>query len=139
MCENCTPFKTAKFSSYQEFATFEKTLDAKCEDGTFIRVVTADDTENATFIDTYECTTCGEDWVLAAPEHFSHGSFLPNENGIVLYENNETSESYQTNSGSTFKTFQAKSKSGCGCCLGMIFLIILVIIYLVDAIVSFVF
>jgi hypothetical protein len=129
MCEKCTPFTIDKFSSSEDFITFEKKLDAECAGGTFIRVVTADDTENTLLTDTYECINCGKDWVLSIPENAWHGYFLPGKNGVSIHQSSESTRN--------FKTFQGKGNNGCGCCLGMIFLFIALIIYIIYSFFSF--
>lgn len=129
MCEHCTPLTTENFSSQKDFKTFEKVLETKCVDGTFVRVVNADETENRLFEDNYQCTFCGTDWVLSIDENSWRGYFLPVE-GITMREPIETN--------SRFETFQGKRSKNCGCCLGMIFLFIALILYLIYEFSSFV-
>ena len=73
MCEHCTPLAKNTFPSEQDFISFEKVLEAKSIDGTFIRVIDTDELEHNTRKSTYQCTFCGTDWVLSVPENFNRG------------------------------------------------------------------
>ncbi|QHI37685.1 hypothetical protein IMCC3317_30660 [Kordia antarctica] len=132
MCEHCTPLTAKNFSSQKDFKTFEKVLETKCVEGTFVRVVNANETENKSLEDNYQCTFCGTDWVLSIDEGSWRGYFLPVE-GVTVFEDHQTNE---TNS--RFETFQGKRSKNCGCCLGMIFLFIALILYLIYSFASFV-
>jgi hypothetical protein len=132
MCEHCTPLTTQKFPSEQDFISFQKVLKTKLVDGTFIRVITAEDLP---LEPRYQCTFCNTDWVLSVPERSIRGYFLP-EQRIVEYENNETNNNFETFQG---KAFQGKRSKNCGCCLGMILLFLGLIIYGLYSLVSFLF
>ncbi len=133
MCEHCIPLTVKNFSSQEDFEHFEKILQAKCIDGTFVRIVNADETRNASLKENYQCTFCETDWVLFVDTHSERGYFLPSE-GVTVHENNQTAES-----ASRFQTFQTKSKGNCGCCLGVFFLFLALIIYGLYSLVAFLF
>lgn len=127
MCEHCTPLTRENFPSEQDFIAFEKVLEAKSVDGTFIRVITANDLP---LEPRYQCTFCNTDWVLSVPERSWRGYFLP-EQSVANYENNNTNTS--------FESFQTKTKGNCGCCLGMTFLFLALIIYGIYSLIAFLF
>lgn len=138
MCEHCTPLTVKDFSSQRDFGDFEKILQAKCIDGTFVRVVNADETKSAALEETYQCTFCNTDWVLFIDGRSERGYFLPVE-GVTIHEDNQA---YETNSNfETFQkeTFQGKRSKNCGCCLLMILLFLGLIIYGLYSLVSFLF
>ncbi|MBC8754188.1 hypothetical protein H2O64_05860 [Kordia sp. YSTF-M3] len=133
MCEHCTPLTVNNFSSQEDFGDFKEILQAKCIDGTFVRVINAGETRSALFDENYQCTFCETDWVLFVDGRSEHGYFLPAE-GITVRDNDQT---YESNS--RFEAFQPKRSKNCGCCLGMIFLLIALIIYGLYSLVAFLF
>lgn len=128
-CAHCAPFATKKFSSQEDFVAFEKELEAKCVDGTFIQVVNADDTEEMSLQVQYQCTHCGNDWTLSIPENAYRGYFSPNTE--IEHE--------QTNTNFFQANMRKRGKGNCGCCLGMIFLLILLLLYGLYNLVDFLF
>ncbi|EDP96687.1 hypothetical protein U8527_00095 [Kordia algicida OT-1] len=129
-CVHCAPFAKKKFSSQEDFIAFEKELEAKCVDGTFIRIVNADETEMPSWQSTYQCTFCETDWELAIPEGKMRGYFLPTD---------QVSQPQQNNNNYYFNMKSSKRSPNCGCCLGMIFLLILLILYILWQFVDFLF
>jgi hypothetical protein len=127
MCEHCEPFETERFFSEEDFMAFQKAFEKKLLDGTFVRVVNATQLAQNSLETTYQCTHCGTYWVLSPPENDWQGYFLP--------ENQLTDDYEQTES----QTFQMSSKfnKGCGCCLGMILLLIGLIVYVIFSIFDF--
>ncbi|WP_420570998.1 hypothetical protein [Kordia sp.] len=133
MCEHCTPFATKTFSSQEDFNVFEKALDAKCEDGTFIQIVSSDDTEEMSLQSRYQCTYCNNDWVLSVPEHAYRGYFLE-----TVDTEQEQEQTHDTNR-FYHADFSKKSKGNCGCYLGMLFLFVILIVYGIYSLFSFLF
>ncbi len=111
-CQHCTPFKRQEFPSEQSFITFQNILDQECRNGVFTRVVEVN-TSNNVFEDFYQCAFCNEDWKLSIPEYALRGYFLPK---------NSRTRSKKVNA-------LKNHRRSCGCCLGMIFLIIASILY----------
>jgi len=135
MCKHCTPLTVKNFFSQEDFGDFDKILQAKCVDGTFVRVVNSDETKNSMYNDKdfYQCTFCETDWVLFFESRSERGYFLPLD-GVTTYENNQTNEA-----NGNFKTFQVKRSKSCGCCLLLILLFLGLIIYGLYSLIAFLF
>ncbi|WP_046754932.1 hypothetical protein [Kordia jejudonensis] len=114
-CERCLPFRRYEFANENDFYTFEESLDTE----TFIRVVSTDEMDENFPEVTHQCTFCNEDWVLSFPERSWRGYFLP------------ATEAPKRRTPFVFESNSTKKSPNCGCCLGMIFLVIALIIYVI--------
>lgn len=118
MCQYCTRYQVRSFPTEADFNAFLTILDAKCNDGTFIRFLASDNTEDISYESIYQCSYCNDEWVLSIPDDSWRGYFLP-ENQTYFEDEADTNIS-------------VKSKGkGCGCCLLMFLGLVALIIYII--------
>lgn len=137
MCEHCSGFLTERFFSKEDYVAFEKALGKKLLDGTFIRVVRPNQLAQSSEETIFQCTHCGTEWVLSAPDFEDgwQGYFLPNDQ-VATYEYEEYEETSRNDS--TFKTSFKGGQKGCGFCLLLILALIAFIIYIIYSIFDFI-
>ncbi|WP_162819761.1 hypothetical protein [Kordia sp. SMS9] len=113
---------------------FEKALEKKLVDGTFVRIVNTNQLAQSSLETTFQCTHCDTEWILSVPDTDSEwqGYFLPNDQ-LTEYEEYD----YQSEQ-STFQTNFKGGKGNCGCCLGLFLGFVFLIIYIVYSFFDFI-
>ncbi|MEM6685078.1 MAG: hypothetical protein AAF617_04710 [Bacteroidota bacterium] len=140
MCEQCAGFLTERFFSKEDFAAFEKAFEKKLLDGTFIRIIQPNQLAQNTEETTFQCTHCGTEWVLSAPdfEEGWQGYFLPNDQLATYAEYEEAPQNNTSFGNGTFQTTLKGGQRGCFFCLGLFVAIIALIIYIIYSVFDFI-